>query len=142
MLELIHHANCPLPDCTYTTDDVSNAVAAALLNIHVLVHTQATKQKPPKVDRPTISRGSTEEDWDTFLKKWDLFKKGTDIPTGQVNTQLWQCCDKELEDDLLKDVSDFTSVNELVIKKLSVISVAASVRRRVLISSTRPWTTH
>ena len=72
---------CPLPGCQYSTDDTEAVLAAAQLNLHALSHTSATvpttpaKQRPPKIDRPTIEKDTSEEDWNTFLKKWDLFKK-------------------------------------------------------------------
>ena len=127
---------CPFPACDYVTDTVDGAVAAAQLNIHALTHRAAvatnSKQKPPKIERPTISRGSSEEEWNLFQKKWTLFKNGTSIPAGQVTTQLWQCCDAELESDLFKDVSDISVIDELsildCIKRLAVIKIAASVR--------------
>lgn len=134
---------CPFDGCGYKTDDLDPILAAAQLNIHALSHTQKTatgavKQKPPKINRPTICKDTTEEDWNTFLKKWELFKNGTDIPNAQVSTHLWQCCDPDLEADLFKDVPDIYTVpeNDLLeaIKKLSVISVAASVRRTELLS--------
>ena len=134
---------CPLDGCRYTTDDTEAVLAAAQLNLHALSHTQrsttgTTKQKPPKINRPRICKDTSEEDWNTFLKKWELFKKGTDIPHTQLTTQLWQCCETELEADLFKDIPDIysTSETELLegIKKLSVISIAASVRRTELLS--------
>ena len=108
----------PIPDCGYSTDNVEAIAAAAQLNIHALIHCQdgsgpgSTKQKPPKIECPVVSRGSTEEEWHTFLKRWNLFKQGTDIPQGQVTTHLWKCCDKDLEDDLFKDIDDIGSINE------------------------------
>ena len=46
---------------------------------------------------------------------------------------MWQCCDQDLEAELFKDVQDIGGTNERSlldsIKKLAVISIAASVRR-------------
>ena len=118
-------------------------LAAAQLNIHALVHQQSAnvgraKQKPPKIDRPSISRASSEELWNTFIKRWDISKKGTDIPEGQVVNQLWQCCDKDLEDDLFKYVENIDTINEndllQAIKRLAVISTAVSVHKTELLS--------
>ena len=136
--------NCPIPACEYYTDDTEAILAAAQLNIHALTHqpgtaaAASTKQRPPKIDRPSVSRGSTEEEWNTFLKRWNIFKRGTAIPIGQLTTQLWQCCDKDLEDDLFKDVDDVSTIDEIqllaAIKRLSVVSTAASVRKTELLS--------
>ena len=130
--------NCPITTCAYATDDVEAIIAAAQLNIHALTHqpgarTAVSKQKPPKIDRPTVSRGTTEEEWHTFLKRWDLFKQGTDIAPGQLTTQLWQCCNRDLEEDLFKDI-DNVSTLLAAIKRLAVISRATSVRKTELLS--------
>eukprot|EP00111_Clytia_hemisphaerica_P012758 TCONS_00037534-protein len=141
---------CPIPDCTYEIPDGTEPMlAAAQLNLHALTHTHAaaitqhrapqpTKQKPPKIARPTISKDTTEEDWNTFVKKWNLFKNGTDIPATQITTHLWQCCDPDLETELFKDVKDIAATTEAdlldAIKRLAVISIAASVRRAELLA--------
>ena len=72
------------------------------------------------------------------MKRWNLFKRGTDIPNGQVTTQLWQCCETELEDDLFKDIDDIQTVNVqnlmAAMKRLAVISTATSVRKTELLT--------
>ncbi len=143
---------CPL--CEFKTPDYSEALACTVLDTHAVWHkeqaalaaaapaTQATqavfKQKPLRLDRPTIARGTSQEEWNTFTRKWNLFKNGTDIPPNQLTTQLWQCCDKQLEDDVFKDMSDISTATETdllaVIKNLSVITVSTSVRQKELLS--------
>ena len=55
------------PCCTYTTDDVSDLVAAALLNAHTAgAHStpaapQAQPRRTPKVDRPVLKDNISEE---------------------------------------------------------------------------------
>jgi len=51
------------------TSDVDAILAAAQLNIHALVRQQGgngpagpSKQNPPKIVRPTVLRGSTDEE--------------------------------------------------------------------------------
>lgn len=110
--------------------------AVAQKRIYALVHQQGAnvigaKQKPPKISRPSISRASSEELWKTFLNHWVIFK-GTDVPTGQIVSQLWQCFDKDVEEDLFKYVSDISTIDEQellpAIKQLAVISTNGSVR--------------
>ena len=133
--------NCPI--CEYHTDDINAVAAAAQLNIHALTHSAGArppsdKQKPPRIDRPSVTRGTTEEEWNTFTKKWSLFKRGTDIPASQITTQLWKCCDNELEDDLFKDINNIDTVSEdqllAAIRRLAVISTATSIRKTELLS--------
>ena len=70
---------CPMDGCEYNTGDVEASIAAALLmvnnNVHVATTALATptastnKQKAPKIDRPSITKGSSEETWNAFLKR-------------------------------------------------------------------------
>lgn len=68
-----------------------------------------------------------------LLKLRDIFKKSTDVPTGQLLNQLWQCCDKDLEEDLLKYVEDISTIDrqELLqaIRRLAIISTVVSARK-------------
>ena len=139
---------CPL--CEFLTPDVGEGLAGTVLTTHALLHQQqqvaptaappagVQKQKPPRLDRPTIARGTSQEEWNTFTRKWTLFKNGTDIPPNQLTTQLWQCCDKQLEDDVFKDMTDISTCTEdqllQVIKQLSVITVSTCVRQKELLS--------
>ncbi len=72
--------------CPFKTDDVDASVAAVMLTIHNNVHianpTPGTsdvvaRQRAPKLERPKISTGSSEETWNTFLKRWTMFKRST-----------------------------------------------------------------
>ena len=64
---------CPIDGRDYTTGDVGADVVAALLTIHNNVHVNGArttpKRKAPKIQRPTISRGSTEESWNSFTAR-------------------------------------------------------------------------
>ena len=63
---------CPIDGCVYTTGDVDAAVAVALLTVHNNVHVNAPRAAPrrraPKIQRPVISRGSTEENWNSSAR--------------------------------------------------------------------------
>ena len=138
---------CPIQDCTYATEDVDPAIAAALLTIHNNAHTSATvtgaaaptRQRAPKIDRPKISRGSSEEVWNSFTTRWSLFKRGTYLSTGETVQHLFQCCDDELGDSILKGNPNVVNGTEDVllaaIKQLAVVPVAISVRRADLLTS-------
>ena len=129
---------CPIPDCGYNTGEVEAAIAAALLLVHNNTHVaapapRANKQKPPKIDRPKISKRSPEETWRAFTTRWNMFKEGTDINIQETKNQLFQCCDEDLGDDILKGHPNIIESSEVdmldKIKKLAVIPVAVSVRR-------------
>jgi len=135
--------DCPIDGCTYATTDVEAAVVAALLMVHNNVHTgtapATTKQKALKIDRPCISKGSSEEIWNSFCAMWQLFKQGTALMPAETVRQLFRCCNDELGNDLLRGSKiDFTTTPENtllnLIKKLAVIPVAVSVRRSDLLA--------
>ena len=123
--------NCPI-GYEYITEDVDSILSAAQLNTHTFAHQQgenvtvSIKQKPLKNERPALSRISTEEEWHTFLRRWDLFKQGTNIPRGQISNQLWQCFYEYFEDDLFQDITNVSDTDQHAL--LAVISTAASVR--------------
>ena len=133
--------DCPIVGCTFRTADVASAVAANLLLIHNNEHTShgALKQKPPKIDRPQIAKGCSEEVWRAFDTRWKLFKDGTQLTPQEANRQLFQCCEEDLGNDLLRSypaILDGTEVLLLqAVKKLAVTPVAITVRRSELLST-------
>ena len=75
---------CSFPDCTWCTEDVDIAGAAALLTIHGLTHPRATTptvvstpvtQRGPKLERPRINHNVLCEDWN--------------VPSPLANFQGW-----------------------------------------------------
>ena len=84
------------------TADVDASVAASLLLIHNNVHLSGSalnqKQKPPKIDRPKIGKGISEETWNVFLSKWEMFKDGTALTGKETTQQLFQCCEEDIEE--------------------------------------------
>ena len=138
---------CPIQGCTYATEDVDPAVAAALLVLHNNEHALAstagaaapTRQRAPKIERPKISRGSSEEAWNTFSTRWSLFKRGTHLSPPETVQHLFQCCDDDLGDSILKGHPSAVNGTEAVllaaIKQLAVVPVAISVRRSDLLTN-------
>ena len=135
---------CPIDGCDYRTDDVDPGLAAALLTVHNNAHVNApaparATQRAPKIQRPSVSRSSTEETWNSFLARWRLFKRGTGLRPNEACQQLFECCDEELGDDILKNSNtDIAELDEdellVLIKRLAVTPVAVSVRRADLLS--------
>lgn len=139
--------NCPIDGCAYNTGDVEASIAAALLMVHNNIHVATTiparattqnKQKAPKINRPTIRKGSSEEIWNAFLKRWQMFKVGTALQAEESVQQLFQCCEDELGDEILKSYPNAVSGTEEIlttaIKTIAVTPVAISVCRAELLS--------
>ena len=132
---------CPIEGCNYATTDVEASIAVALLTIHNNVHVvsnNVAKQRPPKLERPMIAKESSEEVWNTFKTRWMMFKRGTHLSDEDTVQQLFQCCEEELGDAILKSHAAAVSGTEeqllTAIKQLAVIPVAISVRRSELLS--------
>ena len=140
------NVQCSHTGCTYATGDNETTIVVELLKIHALTHAAPTtapaadagRQKPPKLNRPGITKGLSEEEWNIVSKKWEIFKNSTNIPVAQLSTQLWQCCDEDLTSELFRDVPDISTIAEVDllarIKQLAVLSVAACVRKTELFS--------
>ena len=140
---------CPMEGCPYKTDDVDANVAAVMLTIHNNVHMKSnpnqgtsdavTRQRAPKIERPRISAGSSEETWNTFSTRWTMFKRSTAITGAECVEQLFHCCDEDLGDSILKGHPDAVTGTEdnlvKIIKQMAVIPVAISVRRADLLGS-------
>ena len=133
---------CPILGCEYVTADVDAAVAASLLLIHNNVHLTGSgcsqKQKPPKIDRPKVCKGISEEAWNIFIFKWEMFKEGTSLTVKETMHQLFQCCDEDLSEDILRWHKETTNGTEgdliSAIKSIAVTPVAITVRRSELLS--------
>ncbi len=130
---------CEVPGCGVTKTADSDATALGMLQLHnTQVHSNTTKQKPPKVDRPRITRGLSGEEWATIERKWGMFTASTVIGQEELNSQLLACCDTELENALYQNCPDLAGATEATllqsIKDLSVIEVAETVRVTELLS--------
>ena len=134
---------CTLVGCDFETEDVSDALAIALLTNHGLHHQNCsstsgrTSPQAPKLDRPTINIGVSVEEWNVFVRRWEVFRKGSNIDAASAPTQLFQCAGAELGDSLLKvhpnAVSDTLPKLLENLRSLAVIPVATSVIRTELL---------
>ena len=106
------NVKCSFEGCTYETGDEEATIVVALLEIHKVQHTPQTptpnvvprpnKQRAPKIERPKISDGTSEETWIAFKTRWDMFTRGTDLTEDEKVQHLFQCCDESLGDAILK----------------------------------------
>ena len=75
--------NCSVPECDFSTEDVSEALAIiALLTNHGIAHTAPTTSPPvrgPKLERPQINVGVSTEEWNVFVRRWEVFRKGSGV---------------------------------------------------------------
>ena len=134
---------CSVPGCEFVTSDVSEQLVIAILENHALAHT--SQQAPtapslvrgPKLVRPTINIGVSIEEWNIFLRRWEVFRSGSGIDEASAPSQLFQCAGAELGDSLLKTNPYITSHTLpallTAMRSLAVIPVATCVLRTELV---------
>lgn len=139
---------CSLPDCTFTTDDVSEALAIVLLTNHDLAHHNpaptvadatpaSTATRGPNLERPKVDVGVTIEEWNVFTRRWEVFRSGSGIDDVSAPSQLFQCPGTELGDSVPKAnpnaASETLSQLLAAMRSLAVIPVATCVLRTELL---------
>ena len=119
---------CPYPDCSYTTTDVTDELAAIMLKIHadgIHSNTNSKAAKVESVRRPTISTGGTSEEWSYFLTRWEDYKTATKLCGPDKVIQLLECCEEDLRKDLTRAAGgSLTSKDEEeVIRQIKTLAV-------------------
>ena len=135
--------DCSVPGCEFKTSDVSEPLAIALLGNHSLAHQSSMAQstpaalRGPKLERPKINVGVSIEDWNVFLRRWEVFRTGSNIDEASSPSQLFQCAGAELGDSLLMTNPNIASepLEQLLtaMRSLAVIPVATCVLRSELL---------
>ena len=136
---------CSVPSCEFKTQDVSEALAIAMLQNHGLAHqnttvagpTQTPSVRAPSLDRPKIDVGVSTEEWNVFVRRWKVFRTGSNINETTAPAQLFQCAGPQLGDNILKTKPEATSgtLEQLLetMRSLAVIPVATGVLRTELL---------
>ena len=100
---------CPFAGCDYATGDVEPAVGGPLLMIHGYTHMPVQAPPPgggagprpdtvkPKVEKPTITAGASNDEWTNFQRDWSTYKSICGLPANQVNKHLLDCCQEDLK---------------------------------------------
>ena len=65
-------------------------------------HTALLKQLPFTGLSWTYLAGSGQELWELFLRSWELYKTGMNIPNTQATVYLFNCLDQDLRDDIMR----------------------------------------
>ena len=135
---------CTIPGCEFKTQDVSESLAIALLGNHSVGHTMSSQTAPPpassrgpKLTRPTIDIGVSIEEWNVFLRRWQVFQAGSGIGEASAPSQLFQCAGADLGDCILKTNPTITSESLSAVlptmRSLAVKPVATCVLRTELL---------
>jgi hypothetical protein len=130
--------DCPIDACEYKTPDASEAVAVASLQVHAISHQSGgARHRGPKMERPRIDMGVETELWNTFVRRWETFRIGSDIDNIAAPRQLLQCARESLCDVVLKAdplIAEKNTQEVLnVMRAHAVIPVATGVLRTELV---------
>jgi hypothetical protein len=129
--------NCPFTGCNYSTSETTEGVAIALLNTHILIHSNppssATPRRGPKLEQPKIEAGISTEKWNSFVRRWETFREGSGLDSTAAACQLFHCADEALGDIILRAEKDFAtkSITDAleITKSFAVVPVARGVLR-------------
>ena len=93
---------CEYQGCSWQEESDDLAVFLGLLKIHVEAvhqHPSQVSAKPEKAKRPELAAEVSDEDWEYFLSRWSDYKNATNLSSGDVVTQLMECCCEQLRRD-------------------------------------------
>ena len=137
-IDTMPQLKCPIDGCEWQSQQLGEAFVEALtivLQAHISnahapnPHNYA---KPEKLDRPTVAKGCTSEDWTYFTSLWASYKAATKLPTTDINVQLLACCDTDLRKDLHRTDKELEQKDEDAI--LLTIASLAVRRENVMVS--------
>ena len=133
----------------FQSDDVTEALAIALLTNHGLSHTVTaapTAIRGPKLERPKVDVGVSLEEWNVFVRRWNVFKSGSGIEDASAASQLFQCTGPALGDSILKTDATATtkSLSDLLaaMRSLAVIPSPQECSEQTCYTCTRSMTSH
>ena len=135
---------CQFPGCDHKVSHASEAVALVMFKTHAMSHEPMTtstgrNSKLPPIPRPELGLDVSEEDYCSFVVKWNNFKRISGIGQDSHADQLFQCCDKDLMKLVIRSQPDIVSKGEVELlkemKDLAVVKVATSARRAQLLAS-------
>ena len=91
----------------------------------------------PKLERPKVDVGVSIEEWNIFVRRWNVFRAGSGIDDASAPSQLFQCAGTALGDSLLKSNANATSLPfaDLLkaLRSLAIIPVSVGVLRTELL---------
>ena len=144
--------DCPITTCDFVTTEVRTIeVALQLLKLHTIEHestvtasastasasaSASSTPRGPKLERPKTKLNSSPEEWNAFLRRWEAYRKGSNISDACAPGQLLECTSQELGDIVLRAHPDFTSkditVATTLLRSLAVVPIALGVLRSEL----------
>ena len=132
---------CPVDQCAFVTANVEIQASIVLLQIHAAAahtSTPATNQngRAPRMERPRVEFGIDMVTWNNFIRRWDLFRSGSNIGEDAAPRQLFECTTEKLRDMVMQADPAIASKTIMqvtnTIRRFAVIPIATSVLRAEL----------
>ena len=119
---------CPAENCTFQTEDYTEAVlAATMLSSHVTIshsNQPAPVDKAARVEKPSISTEMTTRAWVNTVRYWKIYKKAANLKESELATHLIACFDQDLRERLMNSYSNIENESEEeTLKKIKQMSV-------------------
>ena len=108
---------CLVAACQFVPPDADPAVAMRAMVNHIAVahpgQLPAAQQlvRPPALSRPTVDIGCSPSQWADFLKQWEWFLRGSNIPPHQATTQAMACFSRELKSTADKGINNIITLS-------------------------------
>ena len=133
----------PIHGCNYKTPNHQFDIVCRLLDLHKVEHGKNSGSSKAvimpnasQLIRLRVDQGISQETWLAFIRRWELFKTGSNISSQNANKQLFQCAHDKLGDLILaNDLRLMAKLEEHVAKLMepvAVIKVALKVKRAEL----------
>ena len=110
---------CPKSRCTWKTDDLGEATAMRLIELHLgAEHEMDVKDKKEghakveRVRRPEVTPDMSEERWAYFLNRWEAYKKGCGLKEEGAMDQLVECLAEPVREDHYRQFAGVKAKNE------------------------------
>ena len=139
----MYRLECQIEACTFEASNDDKEIMLAQFGSHQRNHelqanaastlTRTDGSRATKSERPKITAGGSEESWNTFVTRWNNYKRTSRIQGSVVTGELFECCSTELGDDIIRENRTLLEGTEAdlltAMKRLAVIPIAKCVLR-------------
>ena len=129
--------SCPVSGCGFVTEDVSRGHRHAADSRWSRTSSNNDYTCKGPSHRAPIDSGVEPVVWNNFLRRWELFRAGSEIDDDAAPLQFFECVSERLGDMVLKAdpaiVSRSLDVVITTVRRFAVVPVAISVMRAELL---------
>ena len=139
---------CPIGGCEWEyTSELGDIQSIEIIKMHFgachgnAVTPQSSQCKAPRLIRPIVDVGITQEEWNMFVVRWNQFRIGSCISNESASLQLFHCASEELGTLVLQTNPHITNESEnqvmLIMESFAVIRVSKGAQRAELMKLTQ-----